>query len=93
MERNDALEIAKILINGERANQYGDAVASMERIAGLWSAYLGIEVETKDAAAMLCLLKLSRIASGKKADNWIDLIGYGAIGAEAEGENWEQDGD
>lgn len=93
MKRNDALELAKILINGQRAHDYGDAVASMERIAGLWSAYLGIEVETKDAAAMMCLLKISRIASGQKADNWIDLIGYGAIGAEAEGEDWEQDRD
>lgn len=93
MKRNDALELAKILINGQRAHDYGDAVESMNRISKLWSAYLNIELDSKDAAAMLALLKISRIASGRKADNWVDLIGYAAIGAETEDEEWTTDGD
>lgn len=91
MTRDEALRIAGILINGSRAQQYGDAVASMERIAALFGAYLGIELKAKDAAALLALLKISRISSSEKADNWIDLIGYAAIGAETENVEWEQD--
>ena len=92
MKRNDALELAKNLINGQRAHDYGDAVASMNRISKLWSAYLNIELDSKDAAAMLALLKISRISSGRKADNWVDLIGYAAIGAETEDEEWKDEG-
>ena len=92
LDRNDALQVAADIINGSRANTYGDAGQSMERIAALWSAYMGIEIKPRDAAAMLSLLKISRIRSGSKPDNWVDLIGYAAIGAEIEGGDWKDEG-
>ena len=40
----------------------------------------------EDVAAMMCLFKIARIATGHgKADNWIDLAGYAACGGELEG--------
>ena len=53
----------------------------------MWNAYLGKALNRKltpsDIAAMMALLKLSRIASGKYSeDNWIDLAGYAACGGE-----------
>jgi len=92
MNRNDALQAAANIINGTRADTYGDAAQSMHRIAALWSAYLGVEITAKDAAACLSLLKISRIKTGSKPDNWVDLIGYGAIGAEIEGGEWRDEG-
>ena len=51
----------------------------------MWSVYLECHLDAKDVAAMMALLKICRIATGKpKSDNWIDLAGYAAIGAEAE---------
>lgn len=41
----------------------------------------------EDVAAMMCLFKAARIATGHdKADNWVDLAGYAACGGELQGE-------
>ncbi len=58
----------------------------------MWSAYLRKkdhqELTPRDVAAMMALLKIARIASGQaKDDNWFDLCGYAACGAELEGQN------
>ena len=58
---------------------------NLGNIAAMWSVYLECHLDAKDVAAMMALLKICRIATGKpKSDNWIDLAGYAAIGAEAE---------
>lgn len=45
-----------------------------------------LDIGPEDVAAMMCLFKLARIATGHgKADNWIDLAGYAACGGELEG--------
>ena len=89
MTRTDILEKAKICVNGSRENDYGSPEDSFNAIAGLWTTYISaafdefINFEAKDIAAMLALLKIARIASGKKKDdNWIDLAGYAACGGE-----------
>lgn len=44
------------------------------------------DIGPEDVAAMMCLFKIARIATGHgKADNWIDLAGYAACGGELEG--------
>jgi hypothetical protein len=45
-----------------------------------------LKIGPEDVAAMMCLFKIARIATGHgKADNWIDLAGYAACGGELEG--------
>lgn len=49
----------------------------------MWSAYLGRPIAPHDVAAMMALLKVSRIAwSPNRADHWLDLAGYAACGFE-----------
>lgn len=81
----DILEEARALIQGDRAASYGDAKASFERIAAFWTAYKGVEITAKDVAAMMILLKVSRGVTSAKRDNWVDMIGYAALGSQIEG--------
>lgn len=78
----DILEEARDLIQGDRASSYGDAKTSFERIASLWSTYKGVEITAKDVASMMILLKVSRGVTSAKRDNWLDIIGYAALGSE-----------
>lgn len=80
----DILEEARDLIRGDRASSYGDAKASFERIAALWTTYKGVEITAKDVASMMILLKVSRGVTSAKRDNWLDIIGYAALGSEIE---------
>lgn len=91
MTRKDILEAAESCVNGDRQNDYGTPERNFELIANLWSDYLSTlpnEVTPKDVAAMLILLKIARISSGKKKDdNWVDIAGYAACGGEIESSN------
>lgn len=94
MNRTELLERAAAIVTGERANQYGDAENNFAVIADMWCAYLqgcGVNIdflEPADVAAMMILLKVARIASGHaKDDNWVDIAGYAACGAEMEDNN------
>lgn len=90
MTRKEVLENALRCVNGERDQQYGSPENNFRTIAEYWTTYLrsaGYDadsmLEAKDVAAMLALLKLARIGSGRpKEDNWIDLAGYAACGGE-----------
>ena len=86
MTRSEILDQANVCVNGDRENDYGTPERNFETIARLWNGYLGEDVvEAKDVAAMLILLKVARIKSGKKKnDNWIDIAGYAACGGEIE---------
>lgn len=90
MTRKETLEAAIKTVCADRQDQYGEPERNLGNIAAMWSTYLGAEIAPKDVAAMMALLKICRIATGKpKADNWIDLAGYAAIGAEAEDDDAE----
>lgn len=81
--RSDILSTAEVLVNGDRNAQYGDPKQDFARTAQMWSAYLGIEVAPHDVAAMMGLLKISRIRwSPNKKDHWVDGAGYFACGAD-----------
>ena len=90
MTRVETLDAAKKCVCGDREQDYGSAEKNFETITNLWKDYLqakGFKVDIKphDVAAMMALLKIARISSGHaKADNWIDLAGYAACGAELE---------
>ena len=83
MNKNDILDKAKTIINGERQGTYGHAEDSFGVIAKLWSAFLGKELSSADVANMMILIKVARNSSGVyKDDNWIDICGYAALGGE-----------
>ena len=83
MNKNDILDKAKSIINGERQGTYGNAEDSFSVIAQMWTAYLGRDLTSVDVANMMILMKVARNSSGVyKDDNWIDICGYAALGGE-----------
>lgn len=93
MKRPEVLDAAKAVVTGEREQQYGSPENNFRAIANLWMDYLAaagmpIEITPSDVAIMMALLKVARIASGRKHDdNYVDACGYFACAAElAEGE-------
>ena len=95
MKREEILSVATRCICEYRQEAYGDASTNFETIAEMWAAYLkvrcvspgaDVDINTEDVAAMMCLLKIGRIATGAdradRADSWVDLAGYAALGGE-----------
>ena len=83
MNRNDILETAKLIVNGEREGQYGAPEDSFNNIARLWSVYLHCNLGPSDVANLMVLMKVARNMNGVyKADNWVDMVGYSALGGE-----------
>lgn len=84
-QRGSILDEAKAIINGERNDMYGNPEDSFMLIAELWTAFLGVTISAKDVALMMCLLKIARETKQGSRDNWRDLAGYAALGADMEG--------
>lgn len=88
MTRKDILDAANKCVNGDREGDYGSPERNFDTIAKFWNAYIQtkaspVALTGSDVAAMMALMKISRISSGNvKADNWIDLAGYAACGGE-----------
>ena len=81
--RQHLLTESERLVMGDRNAQYGDPRQDFQRTAAMWSAYLGVPVQAHDVAAMMALLKISRIRwNPEKMDSWADLAGYAACGWE-----------
>lgn len=80
--REKVLEEAKHCICGDRDKQYGSPEKSFDLIAQYWGIYLGLELKSSDVAALMILFKLARQQNRSKRDNWIDICGYSACGAE-----------
>jgi len=70
------LSEADNLINGNRQSDYGDPGVNIERIAGMWSAYLGTEVTGEQVCWMMTMVKASRDLVKSKRDNLVDAAGY-----------------
>ena len=85
MTRSELLDEAKSIVCGDREQDYGSPENSFHRIAEFWGTYINQQITPVDVAAMMALLKLARVAEGHgKTDNWVDLAGYAACGAEIE---------
>jgi len=81
--RTQILHNAEHLINGDRNNQYGPPTQDFTRTAQMWQAYLNHPIKPHDVAALMALLKLSRISwQPDNPDSWTDLAGYAACGYE-----------
>jgi hypothetical protein len=69
-----------VTILDERAKHYGPVGPNIERIAALWSAYLGSRVTAHDVGWMMVLLKCSRSrVDPNHLDNYEDAHGYVGI--------------
>ena len=82
-KREEILEEAERLVNGNRAKDYGDAYENHDRIAKMWSVLLGKEVTVRQVYQCMVAVKLCRlIETPDHEDSWIDICGYGALGGE-----------
>jgi len=82
--REDVLTEAITATTQERNNQYGPPHQDFSRTATMWSAYLGRPMSAHDVAAMMIMIKLSRIAwTPEDIDHWVDIAGYAACGYES----------
>ena len=93
MKRNDYLDTAKELINGNRAKDYGDAKDNFDRIATGWNVIVQDaftthnKITAKHVALMMDWVKTCRLLETiDHKDSWIDKCGYSALGAEFEDE-------
>lgn len=94
MKRAEILEAARVCVCGERQQDYGTPENNFETIGLLWGVYLRAShpelakvmainhINAKDVATMMGLLKVARIATGYKEDNFVDLVGYAACAGE-----------
>lgn len=89
MKRDDILDTAKTLINGDRAKDYGDAHLNHQRIADGWNVivmaamkkYGGIQ--PAHVALMMDWVKTSRLLETiEHEDSWVDKAAYSALGGE-----------
>ena len=83
MNRKEILRKAESLVNGPRAKQYGDAHENHARIAQMWSVLLDKPVTIQQVYQCMVAVKLARlIVTPDHEDSWLDICGYGALGAE-----------
>jgi hypothetical protein len=83
LTRETVLRNANELINGDRAEMYGDASVAHDRIARVWSVILDTEVNAHQVCLLLAAMKMVRAAVNPEyTDSWIDMAGYAALGAE-----------
>lgn len=83
MTRGECLESARRAVSGQRVQDYGTPEDSFNRIAALWSAYIGRHFDAHEVAMMMALMKVARIQGGIGTDDsYVDLAGYAACAAE-----------
>jgi hypothetical protein len=87
--RDQILNAAQELINGNRAKDYGDAYINHNRIADGWNIIMASALKTHGyltaahVALMMDWMKTSRLLETlDHTDSWIDKAGYTALGAE-----------
>lgn len=90
MKAHDIATAAAALVHGDRERTHGPKFDNHQKIAELWNAYLRIrkpgELEALDVALMMALLKIARSQLGAyNADDFLDLVGYGAVAGEIAG--------
>lgn len=91
--RQEIIEEALRLINGDRADTYGPPEKNFQRIAELWSPILGREISAVEVGLCLIQLKVARsVTSPQHRDNFVDLVGYSALTGEIAGRQLTKEG-
>lgn len=73
---------ADALINGEKAEAYGDPKENLQNIAFQWAAYISqasgkpVMLNAEDVCWMMTLLKMCRQMHKNGRDNLVDAAGY-----------------
>ena len=84
--RTQTLEKALEMINGSREQDHGSPENNFQRIADLWTAWLGKDVHVfspTDVACLMVLMKQARLRyNPEHSDSWVDSAGYSGCGAE-----------
>lgn len=98
MNKNETLDAARKLINGDRAKTYGNARDNLTCTGKLWEQVFGHPVSPEQVAICMALVKIGRLCSTiGHEDSWVDGVGYLAIGSEiateTNGPAWEEDDD
>jgi hypothetical protein len=82
------LKEAHSIIYGDREKTYGHPSKNLNTIAVMWNAYLAakpvpsgtFELDAKDVAALMMLVKVARFANDPThRDNLVDICGYAAL--------------
>jgi hypothetical protein len=82
MTPDEILIEAARLVGGERSKKHGEYIAQHQRVADLWSAYLGVEVSAANVAFCMTLIKISRSEIGEhNPDDGVDAAAYVALWA------------
>jgi len=86
MKALEVLEEAIALIHGQRADDYGDAQLSFQRMADLVNPIIKKadgNLTATDMAMVMIQVKIARLQeSPNHADSWTDIAGYAALGAQ-----------
>ena len=83
---NGILDKAATAVYGERAATYGHPRENFQRIADLFTAYLGRSVSVVDVANLMILVKVARLQeSPNHEDSIVHIAGYAAAMARAVG--------
>ena len=87
MNRADILTEAARLTADDRQAVYGSPRDNHERIAALWSTYLGFDVAPDQVAVCMALVKIARLMQTPgHTDSFIDAAAYMAIAGELAGD-------
>jgi hypothetical protein len=85
MSEMNVLKEANAIIYGDREKTYGHPSKNLKTIAVMWNAYLnaktgGDDINAKDVAALMMLVKVARFANDPShRDNLVDICGYAAL--------------
>ena len=67
---------AEAIVNGERAEAYGDPAKMLQKLCTLWGTILEVDLQPRQVALCMVALKLARELNQAKRDNVVDIIGY-----------------
>ena len=88
--RKRVLSEAEKCVCGQREQDYGTPEDNFDRIAKMWSAYMGVEFNPVDVSMFMVMLKAARIKSGGGTmDSFVDGCGYFSCGGEIFARNKE----
>ena len=88
--RKRVLSEAERCVCGQREHDYGTPEDNFDRIAKMWSAYMGVEFNPVDVSMFMVMLKVARIKSGGGTmDSFVDGCGYFSCGGEIFARNME----
>lgn len=82
-DRKKIMKAAADLMDGERAQDYGDACEMHRRIAAGWSEILGVKVEAHEVALCMVWVKTARLVeTPDHDDSYVDGTAYFALAGE-----------